>query len=73
MVQWPDWGATTMYIGFVYYHVYWLLESRSLTRWMKATSGTDWESPSNSTVRYVALGSGWKYGENFSKSQKRQE
>jgi hypothetical protein len=47
--------------------------SGSLTRWMKATSGTDGGSPSNSTVRCMALGSGWKYGENFPKSQKRQE
>jgi hypothetical protein len=47
--------------------------SGSLNRWMKATSGTDGGSPGSSTVRCVALGSGWKYGENSPKSHKRQD
>ena len=47
--------------------------SGCLTGWMKVTSGYNGGSPINSTVRCVALGSGWKYGENFPKSQKRQD
>jgi hypothetical protein len=47
--------------------------SGSLNRWMKATLGTDGGSPGSSTVRCVALGSGWKYGENSPKSHERQD
>jgi hypothetical protein len=47
--------------------------SGSLNRWMKATLGTGGGSPGSSTVRCMALGSGWKYGENSPKPHKRQD